>query len=144
MVRRSTKPRGRPYKKGNKKPEGSGRAPGTLNHRTVFVKNMLEEAVLSLGGLDRLLWWVKKDPANEYAFWTILYPKLIPLQIQGSGKVDLSVTIKHEELVSKLVEHGLPPTLFGAEVPMIEDMRVINGNGNGDARDDPAATGGDD
>jgi hypothetical protein len=28
-----------------------------------------------------LIDWAKEDPANERAFWSTIYPKLIPVQI---------------------------------------------------------------
>src|SRR5262252_1586450 len=139
MVRKK-RSRGRPFKKGDKKPENSGRKPGVQNHRTVFVQGMLEDAVVQLGGLEALVAWVKDDKANERDFWTILFPKLIPLQIHSIGK-DSTMVIKiaHEELAQKLVERGLPPSVYGVELPQLEDMRVINGstdsngdNGNGE------------
>ena len=72
--------------------------------------------------------------------WTTLFPKLIPLQIQSTGKGGpVVIKITHEELATKLVERGLPPSVFGVEMPKLEDLRVINGttdsdgdNGSGD------------
>ena len=29
--------------------------------------------------------WAKSDPANERAFWSTIYPKLLPLQLTGEG-----------------------------------------------------------
>jgi hypothetical protein len=135
------------FKKGDKKPPNSGRKQGVQNRRTVFIQTMLEDAVVRMGGLERLVQWAKKNPGNEHAFWTQLVPRLIPIQLQGSGKDGaLVIRVTREELAQKLVERGLAPTLYGVEVPKLEDMRVINGNGedkddngngsNGDARDD--------
>ncbi|MCX2894343.1 hypothetical protein ORG27_12225 [Stenotrophomonas lactitubi] len=44
---------------------------------------MIEEVAMGLGGAERMLAWVKEDSGNEKAFWTAIYPKLLPLQVQG-------------------------------------------------------------
>ena len=33
-----------------------------------------------LGGIDRLVEWVEKDPANETLYWTRIFTKLLPRQ----------------------------------------------------------------
>lgn len=42
-----------------------------------------------LGGYERMLEWVQIDPANEKAFWTAIYPKLLPLQVSGDPDAPL-------------------------------------------------------
>lgn len=32
-----------------------------------------------------MLEWAKEDASNEKAFWTSIYPKLLPLQLTGNG-----------------------------------------------------------
>jgi|SRR5215831_1723593 len=131
--------RGKPFEKGHKKLENSGRGPGVKNHRTIFIKTLLEDAVVKIGGLERLVAWAKKSPENEHAFWTELVPRLIPIQLQTSGTTELVITVKHEELAQKLIEHGLPPAVFNVDIPKLEDMREVidsngaNGNGNGES-----------
>jgi hypothetical protein len=39
-----------------------------------------------LGGGERLFQWTQEDPDNEKAFWVTIYPKLLPLQVNGSGE----------------------------------------------------------
>jgi hypothetical protein len=39
-----------------------------------------------LGGTDRLIAWAQEDPLNERAFWSSIYPKLLPLQVAGPGE----------------------------------------------------------
>lgn len=36
-----------------------------------------------------MLDWVKADPANEKAYWTAIYPKLLPLQVSGDPDAPL-------------------------------------------------------
>ncbi len=69
---------------------GPGRPKGQSNKITVAAKEAIALAAEKLGGADRLVAWVKEDPKNERAFWTIVYPKLLPLQV--SGGMDLNLT----------------------------------------------------
>ena len=62
-----------------------GRKKGTPNKLTATVKNAIAAAADDLGGKDRLVAWAKEDEANERAFWTQIYPKLLPYQVEGSG-----------------------------------------------------------
>jgi hypothetical protein len=127
------------FKKGDKKPATSGRKTGVRNHRTVFIQGMLEDAVIKIGGLERLVKWAKRNETNEHAFWTELVPRLIPIQLQTSGTRELVISITQEELAQKLIENGLPPSLFNVEIPKLEDMREINGKGeitNGNREND--------
>lgn len=62
---------------------GAGRPPLAKNKIPMAAKAMIEEVAMGLGGAVRMLTWVQEDPANEKAFWTAIYPKLLPLQVQG-------------------------------------------------------------
>jgi hypothetical protein len=107
------------FKKGEPRPANSGRRAGTPNKRTVFVKGILEDAAIEIGGLQRLVKWIKDSPQNEYAFWTSMFMRLLPVQLQGAGQNgELVMKISREELARKLEERGLPTTIFGADVPM--------------------------
>lgn len=64
---------------------GKGRPKGSLNKTTKIAKNVIAEAAERLGGVDRLVTWAKEDDANERAFWATIYPKLLPLQVNGPG-----------------------------------------------------------
>jgi hypothetical protein len=48
---------------------------------------------------------------------------------QGKSEVDLSIAIKPEDLPRLLKEHGLPPTIFGIDVPPPIDEPRLLGNG---------------
>ena len=65
--------------------KGAGRPEGSVNKVTAGAKAVIEEAVAELGGAPRLLAWAKDLPENERAFWTSIFPRLLPLQVNGSG-----------------------------------------------------------
>ncbi len=60
---------------------GPGRKKGVPNKSTQVAKEAIALAAEGLGGHQRLIDWAKEDPANERAFWSTIYPKLIPVQI---------------------------------------------------------------
>lgn len=62
-------------------------------------KEMIAQVAEGLGGYERMLTWVQSDPANEKAYWTAIYPKLLPLQVSGEGGGPLE-TVTRVELVS--------------------------------------------
>ena len=62
---------------------GRGRPKGSVNKTTAAAKSVIEEAAEGLGGADRLLEWAMADAKNEHAFWSTIYPKLLPLQVHG-------------------------------------------------------------
>lgn len=62
-----------------------GRPKGSLNKTTMAAKEAIAYAFDGLGGADRLVNWAQEDPKNEAAFWTSIYPKLLPLQVSGEG-----------------------------------------------------------
>src|SRR3954464_5354388 len=64
-------------------PKTGGRKKGTPSKATVKAKDAIAAAADRLGGVDRLVAWVQEDPANERIFWGSIYPKLIPVQVQG-------------------------------------------------------------
>ena len=70
---------------------GRGRKKGELNKTTRLAKEAIALAAEGLGGTDRLIDWAKEDALNERAFWTTIYPKLLPLQVNANleGKVAL-------------------------------------------------------
>lgn len=64
---------------------GPGRPKGVPNKNTAIAKDAIATAAEKLGGVDRLVAWAKEEPKNESAFWTVIYPKLLPLQLHGAG-----------------------------------------------------------
>jgi hypothetical protein len=142
------KTRGKPFEKGMKKIGGSGRRKGVPNLTTQAVKVMIACAADALGGTARLVEWCKESEINERLFWTTIWPRLLPLQIQGTGahgELELELKLSAEQLTQQLKDRGLPTMLFGADKPVQElEPRRIEGNGaapedsaGGDV-DDPA------
>lgn len=64
--------------------KGAGRPKGALNKVTQSAKDMIQNAADELGGLQRMVAWVKESPENEKHFWTSIYPKLLPLQVNAN------------------------------------------------------------
>lgn len=64
---------------------GPGRPKGVPNKITTAAKDAIAQAAEKLGGTNRLVEWAQEDPANERAFWSSIYPKLLPLQVNGAG-----------------------------------------------------------
>jgi len=71
---------------------GPGRPKGSQNKTTKAAKDAIADAAEKLGGTNRLVAWAKEDVLNERAFWSSIYPKLLPLQVAG----DQSAPIIHE------------------------------------------------
>ena len=70
--------------KGTRPPNaGKGRKAGVPNKLTTAAKSAIELAAEGLGGTKRLQAWAQEDKRNEHAFWTLIYPKLLPLQVTG-------------------------------------------------------------
>lgn len=63
---------------------GPGRPKGVPNKTTQAAKDAIADAADKLGGTDRLVAWAKENPKNESAFWTTIYPKLIPLDVNAN------------------------------------------------------------
>lgn len=72
---------------------GPGRPKGVPNKTTTAAKEAIAQAAERLGGANRLVEWAQEDPLNERAFWTNIYPKLLPLQVQGDKDAPLQVQI---------------------------------------------------
>ena len=70
---------------------GRGRPKGAVNKTTAIAKEAIAYAAEGLGGADRIIAWAKEDAQNERAFWTQVYPKLLPLQVNGD--LEHSVTV---------------------------------------------------
>jgi hypothetical protein len=89
MANEATKNTGR-FGKGN-----SGKPKGATNKTTRTAREAIALAAEKLGGVDRLVAWAKEDPANERAFWSSVYPKLLPVQVSGEdgGPIKASLVV---------------------------------------------------
>src|SRR5262245_30511952 len=95
--------RGKPFAKGMAKT--GGRKAGVANLHTRAVREMIAAAAHGLGGTARLMAWAKEDPVNERLFWTVVWPRLLPLQVQGAGahgEIELNLKISREDLPKEL------------------------------------------
>ena len=104
------------------KPPGAGRAPGQANHRTLECKTIFEAATKMMGGAKGLMEWAQRNNENETIFWSIMFMKLIPVQVQGEIQTtnELVVSVTKDDLAKKLEEHGLPPLMYERDVPLLE------------------------
>lgn len=57
-------------------------------------KEMIAQVAEGLGGYERMLAWVQADPSNEKAYWTAIYPKLLPLQVSGDPDNPLKASLE--------------------------------------------------
>ena len=87
------------FVKGEKRPNQGKRGP---DKTTIAAKTMIEQAAQQLGGLDRLVSWAQEDPKNEATFWGSMYPKLLPLQVNGAGP-------NGEHVFSRIVREVIDP-----------------------------------
>jgi Sigma-70 region 2 len=119
--------------RGVPRPEGAGRVAGTPNKMTALAKEMIEEAAQRIGGIERLTKWILKQPAKERIFWSQMYTKLLPLQVRGpaqDGSLVMDMKITMEELRRRLEERGLPLSVFGTDVPALDELEAEKVNGD--------------
>ena len=77
----------------------NGRPKGAINKVNALAKDAIAFAGQELGGGARLVEWVKEDPTNERVFWSQIYTKLLPLQVEsGEG----GFVVRLEQHVGKL------------------------------------------
>lgn len=69
---------------------GRGRPKGSINKVAKAAKDVIAEAAERLGGVDRVVAWAQEAPENEKAFWSTVYPKLLPLQVNADVTTALS------------------------------------------------------
>lgn len=68
---------------------GKGRPKGSRNKTTTQAKEAIALAAEKLGGTDRLVAWAKSSPDNEKVFWSSIYTKLVPLDVNGNHNVNV-------------------------------------------------------
>lgn len=74
-----------PGKIATSNPNKGGRPKGSVNRVTASAKSMIEQCATELGGATRMVAWAKEAPENERAFWSNIFTKLMPLQVNGPG-----------------------------------------------------------
>jgi hypothetical protein len=80
---------------GNRK----GRPKGSPNKLTQIARDVIAQAAEELGGVKGLVLWARAHPKNESAFWTSIYPRLLPLQVAGDPAHPLNHIVRMERLI---------------------------------------------
>lgn len=68
-----------------KRVKTGGRVAGTPNKATAAAKEAIEMVFSGLGGPEALEQWARSDPDNLKAFYVQVWPKILPLQVNGAG-----------------------------------------------------------
>lgn len=89
-----------------------GRLKGTPNKLTAMARDVIAHAAEKLGGKKRLAEWAAATPENETAFWTRIYPRLLPVQLTGPD--DGPIQVERIEWIVREVDErilsGVSPT----------------------------------
>jgi hypothetical protein len=83
-----------------------GRVKGTPNKLSTGAKEVIAQVAKNIGGVSRMTKWVREDPLNERAFWSSIYPKLLPLQVAGDKDNPLSVINRIERVIVQHTPHA--------------------------------------
>lgn len=77
-------------------PVHKGRPKGVPNKMTQDVRQCILDAADKLGGCDRIVKWANSSPEAEKAFWSQIYVRVLPKDINIGGQADnpLNVGIK--------------------------------------------------
>jgi hypothetical protein len=136
--------KGHPRYGGRKK----GGAAAVSNKRTLTTPvarracEVLEAAVHEVGGVERLVAWVKESKENEFEFWSQMYMRLVPAKLRADAEVTVKHAFEPGELEKALSDRGLPRDIFGADMLLLTDettgAEVIEGAT--EARADTAET----
>ena len=59
----------------------TGRKPGTRTKKTLMAREAIALAAQGLGGVDGLVAWARTDDRTLELFWSKIFPKLLPLQV---------------------------------------------------------------
>jgi hypothetical protein len=80
---------------GGRRP-GAGKKKGTVHPQTRAAKEAIELAFEGIGGVPRLIEWANKNPD---VFFSSLFPRLLPVQMQHSGNSEDRTPINVIKLV---------------------------------------------
>ena len=59
---------------------GKGRPKGVPNRHPALARDVIHAAARQLGSAERLAAWVRKSSKNETLFWTVIYPRMLPVE----------------------------------------------------------------
>src|SRR5262249_47010664 len=119
MAVRRKRGKGSPFKKGRRKV--GGRKKGVPNRVTAEAKATIEGAAAAVGGVDGLAAWYREKALHRTIFWSDIFVRLLPLQVQSSVASSMVVKLTAEELAKRLHDRGLPPIVFdGGPAPSLD------------------------
>ena len=75
---------------------GKGRKKGVPNRTTVLAKQAIANAFDELGGTEGLVKWAKSDGDNLKVFYATIWPKIIPVQTELTGKDGEAIQIEQK------------------------------------------------
>ena len=84
---------------------GAGRPKGVPNRWTKEAKDVISEAASRMGGVDRLVEWAQSSPKREDMFWSVIYPKMLPINVHGDTAKQKLVRI--ERVILRETEPGV-------------------------------------
>lgn len=102
-----------------------GRQKGTPNKVTKTAKEAIAIAADGLGGADGLLAWAQRDERNESAFWTSIYPKLLPHTLAADPDSPFGLTVKLSEEAKRLMGELVPGRTDTGISPSVSDGPVL-------------------
>jgi hypothetical protein len=71
------------YKRAGSTPSPSAEREERKAETRLAVREALTLAADRMGGVDALVKWIRRDRENERIFWSVIYPKLLPLKVDG-------------------------------------------------------------
>ena len=92
--------------------KGLGRPKGSVNKTTATAKDMIAKAAEKLGGVERMVAWAKEAPENERAFWSGMFPRLLPVQVANAENETFktedtgAASAKLAALIASIAERG--------------------------------------
>jgi len=110
-----------PKEGANRGNAGKGRPKGSLNKTTTAAKDAIAMAAEGLGGADRLMAWAQEEPKNEAAFWTQIYPKLLPHTLASDPDNPLGLTVKLSAEAQRLMGELVPSRANDGESAPLPD-----------------------
>lgn len=76
------------------------------NKLSTGAKEVIAQVAENIGGVARMTKWVRESPENEKAFWSSIYPKLLPLQVAGDKDNPVSVINRIERVIVQHAPHA--------------------------------------
>lgn len=105
-------------KKGERR---GGRQKGVPNKLTIMAKEAIEAVFENMGGVDQLTTWAMD---NQRDFYCVIYPKIIPLQVNADVNANVARAISGEPLTKDQWDAaygGGSPAPFGVGTPKVPD-----------------------